>query len=99
MKRTQQCPKCQGRKLWVVETFKVPSEMANGEALPVAMQAEEGGFFAMGKIVPQGSFELWVCAGCGFSELWARDLGALRDDPSRGVRLVDTTVSSERPFR
>ena len=30
MKRTQQCPKCQGRKLWVVERFRVPGEYDGG---------------------------------------------------------------------
>lgn len=65
----------------------------------VQTQQDAGGFLGMGKLSPQGAFDLWVCEVCGYAELWARDLGALREDPDNGVRRVDTTPPGSGPFR
>ncbi|MFO0628828.1 MAG: hypothetical protein U0325_24855 [Polyangiales bacterium] len=98
--RTQQCPKCQGRRLWVVERYRIPSEYAGGAELPVAAnQQEPGGMFSLPRATPQGCFDLWLCEACGYTELWARDLQGLREDPAHGVRRVDTTADPEGPFR
>lgn len=100
MKRTQQCPKCQGRKLWVVERFRVPGEYVGGAVMAVVQtQQEAGGFLGVGKLSPKGAFDLWVCESCGFSELWARDLSRLKEDPANGVRRIDTTPPEGGPFR
>lgn len=100
MKRTQQCPKCQGRKLWVVERFRVPGEYDGGAVMAVVQtQRDAGGFLGVGKLNPQGAFDLWVCEACGYSELWARSLSGLREDPDAGVRRVDTTPPEGGPFR
>ncbi|MEZ4410938.1 MAG: hypothetical protein R3A52_31340 [Polyangiales bacterium] len=100
MKRTQQCPKCQGKVLWVVERYRIPGEYAGGTELPVvANQQEEEGFFSIARTSPQGRFDLWVCEGCGYTELWARDLKNLRDAPEHGVRRIDTTTQGAGPFR
>jgi predicted nucleic-acid-binding Zn-ribbon protein len=99
MKQTQQCPKCAGRKLWVIERFRVPTEGAPGHELPVATQLEKGGLFTIGRALPVGRFDLWLCDACGYSELWATGITALREDPERGVRLVDHTLVPEGPFR
>lgn len=100
VKRTQQCPKCQGRKLWIIERYRIPGEYAGGVELPiVSHQKEEGGFLSMARTSPQGRFDLWVCEGCGYTELWAAGLSGLREDPSLGVRRVDTTPEPAGPFR
>lgn len=99
MKRTQQCPKCNGRKLWVVERFRVPGETAAGAELPVVTHQEKGGLFTIGRAAPVGRFNLWLCDACGYSELWAEGIAGLRDDPAAGVRLVDHTHDPEGPFR
>lgn len=100
MKRTQQCPKCQGRRLWLIEPFRVPSEVAAGQTLPVLThQPQPGGLFAIARANPQGRFDLWVCDACGYCELWASGLSGLRHDPAAGVRLVDTTAEPSGPFR
>ncbi len=100
VKRSQQCPKCEGRRLWVVERYRIPGEYAGGVELPVAAnQQEAGGVFSLARTTPQGRFDLWLCEGCGYTELWARDLKGLREDPTHGVRRVDTTADPEGPFR
>lgn len=100
MKRTQQCPKCQGRKLWVIERFRIPSEYAGGTELPVvAHQREQGGFLELGRTSAQGRFDVWLCEACGYSELWAAGLSGLREDVANGVRRVDTTHTPSGPFR
>lgn len=100
MKRKHQCPKCDGHKLWVLESFRVPSDASDGVVLPVAChQRQSGGFLGLPRVTPQGRFDLWVCATCGYSELWARDLEGLREDPELGIRLVDATPGTAGPFR
>ncbi len=100
VKRTQQCPKCQGRKLWIIERYRIPGEYAGGVELPVvAHQQEAGGFLAMARTSPRGRFDLWVCEACGYTELWAAGLSGLREDPSAGVRRIDTTPEPSGPFR
>jgi hypothetical protein len=48
---------------------------------------------------PQGSFDLHLCDGCGYSELWANGVRGLVEDPAKGVRLVDLSGANEGPFR
>lgn len=99
MKRSLQCPKCDGKRLWVVERFRVPSETAAGAELPVVTHQDGKGIFAITRSAPQGRFDLWVCGGCGYSELWAAGIEGLRPNPEAGVRLVDSTVEPAGPFR
>jgi predicted nucleic-acid-binding Zn-ribbon protein len=101
VKRSQICPKCSARRIWVIESFRVPSETAQGAVLPVLphQQTERGGFFAIARIVPVGSFDAYVCAGCGHAELYAKDFAELREDPEQGVRLLDASTKPDGPFR
>lgn len=101
VKRTQICPKCSARRIWVIESFRVPGETAQGAVLPVLphQQADGGGFFAIARMTPVGSFDAYVCDGCGYLELYARDFADLREDPARGVRLLDASTAPSGPFR
>lgn len=84
----------------MVERFRVPGETAAGVALPVVTHQEQApGRFSLGRASPQGSFNLWLCDACGYSELWAEHITGLRHDPAAGVRLVDATTDPEGPFR
>ncbi len=83
MKRTLQCPKCEGRKLWHVEriglmqpqtTFQVP--------VGIAYKRSWRGLKTM------GALELFACAGCGFAELYA-DTTSLVANDANGVRFID----------
>ncbi|MDP3214800.1 MAG: hypothetical protein Q8S73_11895, partial [Deltaproteobacteria bacterium] len=83
VKRTQRCPKCNGQRLWVIDTFRVPGESAAGVVLPVVTHQEQStGRFSLGRSIPQGSFNLWLCDACGYSELWAEKISGLRHDPA-----------------
>lgn len=83
-----------------METFRIPSETAEGVALPVVPhQKGSAGRFSLGRVSPQGRFNLWLCEACGYSELWAEDVAGLRHDPEAGVRLIDNTPDAEGPFR
>jgi hypothetical protein len=100
VKRNQRCTKCDGKKIWVVEAFRVPTDTAQGQVLPVATQEESGkSFLAMARAKAVGRFDLYVCAGCGHSELWADDIQELREDPAKGIRLLDSATKPEGPFR
>jgi predicted nucleic-acid-binding Zn-ribbon protein len=101
MQRTLKCPKCGGAKIWVIERFRVPSETAEGQELAVVPHQQEmgRGLFAIARISPRGHFDLYACDGCGYAELYARDLAGLEPDPDRGIRLVDATEPQKGPFR
>ncbi len=100
MKRSQQCPKCDGKRLWVVEKFRIPSETAAGTELPLVTYQRPGtGLFVISRSEPKGRIDLWLCDGCGYTELWAAGLEGLRPDPDAGVRLSDATVEAAGPFR
>jgi len=101
VKRTHICPKCDGRRIWVVESFRIPSETAQGAVLNVVPHQEEtsGGFFAIARVKPVGRFDVFVCDGCGFSELYAAGIDDLRADTKTGVRLLEATTAPAGPFR
>jgi len=70
VKRTQRCPKCTGQRLWVVEKFRVPAEAAEGVPLAVVPHQSQGASrFAIGRVNPQGTFNLWLCEACALSAL------------------------------
>ena len=103
MKKLHACPKCTGRKIWVIEPFRIPDESRDGRALPlVPHQADEeqaGGFFRVARMNPKGEVDLLVCDACGYSELWARGTRDLVEDPVAGVRLLDSSAIKAGPFR
>jgi predicted nucleic-acid-binding Zn-ribbon protein len=108
MKRSLQCPKCAGRRLWVVE--QVQQVDASGEyadrvistplGLTAARLGEGGSSLRMSTV---GRFEAWTCHGCGYTELYARDfaqaLAHLAANPANGVRFVDGSAPPQGPFR
>ncbi len=102
MKKLHACPKCAGRKIWVIEPFRLPDETREGQPLPlVPHQAEDAavGFFQVARKSPRGAVDLLVCDGCGYSELWARGVRDLVEDPAAGVRLLDSSATKAGPFR
>jgi hypothetical protein len=101
MKKLLHCPKCAGRKIWVIEKYRVPGEAAEGRELPVLPHQEEGRarLLTFGRVNPIGHFDLYLCDGCGYAELWAGGFRALRPDPEHGIRLIDTTDANAGPFR
>lgn len=93
LKRDHVCPNCDGRKIWNVRRAPAPGQLGY-TSLPVAEIDQEGA----------GNFETLVCAGCGYTEWYAKDIDAFgrfagessRFDP---VALVDDAASSAGPYR
>lgn len=101
MKNTHICPKCRQRRIWVIERFRIPSEGGEGRELAVVphQQEQTRTLFGSMRASPKGAFDMFVCDGCGYSELWARDLRGLVADEANGIKLVDNSNLGEGPFR
>lgn len=101
MKQSQVCPKCAGRRIWLLESFRIPAESGEATALPVVphQPAERGSFFAFARLAPLGKFDVYLCASCGYSEFYARTFEGLREDVAHGVRLLDASPAPAGPFR
>ena len=102
MKNMLKCPKCAGKRIWVIEKYRIPGESSEGRALPVIPHQEEPArsrLFQAFVLNPQGNFDLYLCDGCGYSELWANAVNGLIENKARGVRLVDTSDLAAGPFR
>ncbi|WP_437905595.1 hypothetical protein WME95_46185 [Sorangium sp. So ce327] len=98
MKTSRQCPKCQSRKLWVVERVEQPDcEYAKTNPLHVTSKYVLTGTTevvgAATALVKAGTFETWICALCGFTEWYARDaneaLAKLASQPGSRVHYLD----------
>jgi len=101
MKQKLLCPKCQGRRLWCIERLeaKDPS-VAQGGGMPLMLAVtrqwtpptKPGGFWGDGSEVQDvGQIDAWICAACGYTELWSTGHQQLVHNPSKGIHLVDAT--------
>jgi predicted nucleic-acid-binding Zn-ribbon protein len=86
MKHSRTCPKCSGKKIWVIAPLRHESENLGGRGMVVALLVSAG---FMKREVRVGSIDAHVCAACGYTELWSRDFAELQTDPSHGIRLVE----------
>lgn len=101
MKTLHRCPKCAGRRIWVIERFRIPGETAAGSPLAVVpdQPVAKASRFSFPNLNPVGRFDLYLCDACGYAELWAEGFRDLVADPARGVRLLDTSDDKAGPFR
>jgi predicted nucleic-acid-binding Zn-ribbon protein len=99
MKATQRCGKCGGKKIWLVDPFRVPSDTLAGQELSVVPHQGTGSGWASLRANPVGSFELFLCAACGYSELYAKAFKDLEARADGSVRLLDMSDASAGPFR
>jgi predicted nucleic-acid-binding Zn-ribbon protein len=97
MRTSQQCPKCQSRKLWIIDPVRLPNHEGNVVTVPFT-----AGWIAHNKI-EAGRLEAWLCAQCGFVEYYAKDvttsLEALAKRSTSGVRYLDGSPDAGTPFR
>jgi predicted nucleic-acid-binding Zn-ribbon protein len=106
MKQSVTCPKCSGKKLYVVERATLPAhDSINGtEPLTVAaawLPTGESGFLGAQHARYLARVEAWVCAACGYTELYTAELGNLAymaQQGKAGVRVVDS-AATRGPFR
>jgi predicted nucleic-acid-binding Zn-ribbon protein len=103
MRTTATCPKCSGKKIVVTDLC----EVRDNKGVPIPVLVGTIRMSIMGKTIDAGkagigSFESWICAACGYTEFYAKDLGdvdALAAARPDAVRIVDSTLPARGPFR
>lgn len=90
MKDSRQCPKCQSRRLWAIQPLKTIHEYSPG-TLPLHLDYDQvaGSSFLTRHKNRVGTLDAWICAQCGYTELWASGLKDLEHAPERGIRLIE----------
>jgi predicted nucleic-acid-binding Zn-ribbon protein len=102
MRTTATCPKCSGKKMMVVDLRQYPGESLTLRRIPVVAFHVKQWLLSVPSAL--GRFEAWICVGCGFTELYAEDLGDVDVEELAAqypdyVRIVDAAVSERGPFR
>jgi len=110
MKKSHVCPKCGGRKLWVID--RVHAVEVFGKyggrtklvtvGITAASVTERGAIFDSESSVSVGTVECWACDACGYVEYYAHDLEKLVEvarSGASGIRLVDTGAPEQGPHR
>jgi predicted nucleic-acid-binding Zn-ribbon protein len=96
MRTTATCPKCSGKKILVAELRDDTGDFPH-RARPVPVVA-----WNVGPISTIGRFESWICAACGYTEFYAKDLGDVDELAAQlpnDVRIVDSASPKKGPFR
>ena len=90
MKNTHTCPKCNSKSLWIIEPLRTIHEYAPG-SIPLHLDYDQvsGTNFLNRTKERVGGLDAWICAECGYTELWARELQKLVHAPERGIRRID----------
>jgi len=106
MRTHSRCPKCNGTKLYVCENQQPDDDSVNCinrfviVAVPFS-QEDTGSKHGSEYRTHVGTYETWICAGCGFTEWYAQDPEHLLEKVSKmrgsGVRVVDSAASA--PYR
>ena len=110
MRKSLVCPKCQGQRFFEIDKMLVPNYEYANSVEPFTLTAaytETGqvtqGFFGGAEMARIGAeASAFVCAGCGYTEVYARELDVLEDFASKGVagvRVVDARAPSQGPNR
>jgi hypothetical protein len=81
MMRSQRCPKCEGREIWVIDGVGERGP----EGLDLLRPVFRDGVAGLEGI---GQFTTLICKACGYTEWYARGLDRLRENPPHGVRLL-----------
>jgi predicted nucleic-acid-binding Zn-ribbon protein len=101
MKTTGQCKKCSGARIWRVERIGVKDpQYSNGGNVPLGAidrtgLESPGDRFATA--YDGGHVDAYVCAACGYTELYWQGFEALRHNPEKGVHLLVGPVAG--PYR
>jgi len=106
MKATETCPKCQCRRLFVIEKVAQAAHDSINTIVPMSVttlpvpSSQVGLEDDNSYRAAIGHFEAWVCSKCGYTEWYTKGaVPALEHHVAqrgRGVRLVDGGVA---PYR
>lgn len=98
MKKSLSCPKCNGRRIWRIDRVGT-DDVEQDELMPLRLanvrlrESNDKAFFQWGTdSAKSGYLSAFVCAACGYSELWAHGFEGLKHAPEAGVHFIDATV-------
>ena len=104
MKKSCRCVKCNCDRLWIVDKVNQLETYTQTGTVPMVVLAQE---IIENKAGPRprtivsrvaaGSFEVIICAACGYTEWYAYDLEGLAKIP--GARLVGPNTENGGPYR
>ncbi|CAN5193256.1 hypothetical protein BH09MYX1_BH09MYX1_57550 [soil metagenome] len=106
MRTTARCPKCNCQKLYVCENRQPDDDSSNVvhgfRVTTVEISREDlGAQSGSSYRTHVGTYETWICSGCGYTEWYAQDPEHLLEKLSKmrgsGVRVVERTT--EAPYR
>lgn len=97
MKATLRCSKCTHGNIWHIERIGVKdAQFSNGGNLPLqAVDRKTNERFA--SRYDAGAVDAYVCASCGFCELYWSGLEKLQPNEASGVRLLSSEGTA--PYR
>ena len=96
MRTHHRCPKCQGAKLYVCENRQPDRQYTTGY-IPFCVVAANEPRNARTVV---GTYETWICATCGYTEWFAKDVESLERLSAvtgSGVRIVQS--DGQTPYR
>lgn len=107
MKRDHRCPKCESGQLWLIREARMrdprfsnivrPIHVMAANFDPHRMQVDTSSSFEV------GTFEVWICAECGFTEWYANGVNEALADLSRfpetGVLFFNGHPRRNNPYR
>lgn len=96
MKNGEPCPKCGAGDRYVIDEAKIPNYEYANSVEPLTLTAAytstgASGFFGDKQARIPVRIEAWICAGCAYTELYAKDLDVLERfarEQLGGVRRV-----------
>jgi predicted nucleic-acid-binding Zn-ribbon protein len=99
MRNSGECVKCKGQHLWFVDKVHQPDCDGQTRAHPLLVTCHEvpGDAWNNYHRIPVGSFQVVICATCGYTEWYAYDIERLKDIP--GARLVGPNAPNGGPYR
>jgi hypothetical protein len=101
MRNTGRCTKCSGGRLWRIERIGVKDpQYSNGDNVPLSAVARRGYTLPSDRFPTAydgGHVDAYVCAACGYTELYWQGYERLLHNPQDGVHLLE--APTEGPFR
>jgi predicted nucleic-acid-binding Zn-ribbon protein len=109
VKNSGQCIKCKGQALWIVDEVQQPDPASGNLVYKMVVTSQEvksekganatwwNAPLGATTRISAGSFQVIVCATCGYTEWYAYNLENLKNMP--GARLVGPASGDTGPYR
>ena len=95
MRSRNMCPKCSCEELYVIDPWQTPDHDSSNRVEPVAVAFP---LSAIQRYVAL-EFELWVCARCAYSEMYAKGVQNLASAVEHGVEGIRRVVKPRQGYR